>query len=47
MNLAILPSDRQENAFYDHLVAHLFQNLLHRYEHNRKNPFDINKITPL
>ncbi len=24
----------QENAFYDHLVAQLFQNLLHRYEHN-------------
>jgi hypothetical protein len=24
----------QENAFYDHLVAHLFQNLLHRYQHN-------------
>ena len=24
----------QENAFYDHLVAHLFQNLLHRYAHN-------------
>jgi hypothetical protein len=24
----------RENAFYDHLVAHLFQNLLHRYQHN-------------
>jgi len=24
----------QENALYDHLVAHLFQNLLHRYQHN-------------
>lgn len=23
-----------ENAFYDHLVTHLFQNALHRYEHN-------------
>ncbi len=24
----------QESAFYDHLVAHLFENLLHRYEQN-------------
>jgi len=24
----------KESIFYDHLVSHLFQNLLHRYEHN-------------
>ncbi|MFZ5917986.1 MAG: DUF3800 domain-containing protein [Chloroflexota bacterium] len=24
----------RENEFYDHLVSHLFQNLLHRYERN-------------
>jgi hypothetical protein len=25
----------REDAFYDHLVTHLFQNMLHRYEQNR------------
>jgi hypothetical protein len=25
----------QENAFYDHLVTQLFQNMLHRFENNR------------
>lgn len=24
----------REHAFYDHLVSHLFQNVLHRYQHN-------------
>jgi len=26
--------EAQENAFYDHLVSHLFENMLHRYENN-------------